>query len=39
VYAEIGTGTFFAGFAEAYAPLVHLAGLMTAGQVEDWLLK
>src|SRR6516164_8398550 len=38
VYAEIGTGSFFAGFAEAYAPLVHRAGLMTAGQVEDWLL-
>jgi ubiquinone/menaquinone biosynthesis C-methylase UbiE len=39
VYAEIGTGTFFAGFAEAYAPLVQRAGLMTARQVEDWLLE
>ncbi len=39
VYAEIGTGTFFAGFAEAYAPLVQRAGLLTAGQVEDWLLE
>lgn len=39
VYSEIGTGTFFAGFAEAYAPLVQRAGLMTARQVEDWLLE
>jgi hypothetical protein len=39
VYAEIGTGTFFAGFAETYAPLVQRAGLMTARQVEDWLLE
>jgi SAM-dependent methyltransferase len=39
VYAEIGTGTFFAGFAEAYAPLVQRAGLMTARQVEDWLAE
>jgi len=38
-YAEIGTGTFFAGFAEVYAPLVHRAGLMAARQVEDWLLE
>jgi ubiquinone/menaquinone biosynthesis C-methylase UbiE len=38
-YAEIGTGTFFAGFAEAYAPLVKRAGLLTARQVEDWLLE
>jgi ubiquinone/menaquinone biosynthesis C-methylase UbiE len=39
VYAEIGTGSFFAGFAETYAPLVHRAGLLTARQVEDWLLE
>jgi SAM-dependent methyltransferase len=39
IYAEIGTGTFFAGFAEAYAPLVQRAGLMTARQVADWLLE
>ncbi|HEX6553307.1 MAG TPA: methyltransferase domain-containing protein [Ktedonobacteraceae bacterium] len=39
IYAEIGTGSFFAGFAEAYAPLVQRAGLMTARQVEDWLLE
>jgi ubiquinone/menaquinone biosynthesis C-methylase UbiE len=39
VYTEIGTGTFFAGFAEAYAPLVQRAGLLTARQVEDWLLE
>src|SRR6266849_3213011 len=39
VYSEIGTGTFFAGFAEAYAPLVQRAGLMAARQVEDWLLE
>jgi len=38
-YAEIGTGTFFAGFAEVYAPLVHRAGLLTTRQVEDWLLE
>ena len=38
-YAEIGTGSFFAGFAETYAPLVQRAGLMTARQVEDWLLE
>jgi SAM-dependent methyltransferase len=39
VYSEIGTGTFFAGFAEAYAPLVQRASLMTTRQVEDWLLE
>jgi hypothetical protein len=39
VYAEIGTGTFFGGFAETYAPLVQRAGLLTARQVEDWLLE
>jgi ubiquinone/menaquinone biosynthesis C-methylase UbiE len=39
VYSEIGTGTFFVGFAQAYAPLVQRAGLMTARQVEDWLLE
>ena len=39
VYAEIGTGTFFAGFAEANALLVQRAGLMTARQVEDWLME
>jgi len=39
VYAEIGTGTFFMGFAETYAPLVQRAGLLTAKQVEDWLLE
>ncbi len=39
IYAEIGTGSFFAGFAETYAPLVQRAGLMTARQVEDWLLE
>ncbi|HLL79188.1 MAG TPA: methyltransferase domain-containing protein [Ktedonobacteraceae bacterium] len=39
VYSEVGTGTFFAGFAEAYAPLVQHAGLMAASQVEDWLLE
>lgn len=38
-YAEIGTGTFFAGFAEAYAPLIERAGLLTARQVEDWLME
>ena len=39
IYAEIGKGTFFVGFAETYAPLVQRAGLMTARQVEDWLLE
>ena len=39
IYSEIGTGTFFAGFAETYAPLVQRASLMTARQVEDWLLE
>ena len=39
IYAEIGTGSFFAGFAETYAPLVQRAGLLTARQVEDWLLE
>ncbi len=39
VYSEIGTGTFFAGFAETYAPLVQRAGLLTARQVEDWLME
>jgi ubiquinone/menaquinone biosynthesis C-methylase UbiE len=39
IYSEIGTGTFFVGFAEVYTPLVHRASLMTARQVEDWLLE
>ena len=39
IYAEIGTGSCFAGCAETYAPLVQRAGLLTARQVEDWLLE
>lgn len=37
VYAEIGTGRFFLGQAEAFVPLVGRAGLLPAEQVQSWL--
>ena len=37
VVAEIGQASYFKSFAEAYAPYVISAGLMTEEQVEDWL--
>jgi hypothetical protein len=37
VYADVGTGAFFPGAAEAYAPLIVRTGLMPAEQVEAWL--
>ena len=35
--ADVGTGTFFPNFAEAYAPLAARHGLVTAAEVETWL--
>ncbi len=36
-YAEVGTGSFFANLAEAYAPLITRSGLLPADQVELWI--
>lgn len=37
IYTEVGTGNFFLGAAETYAPLIAQAGLLPADQVENWL--
>ena len=37
VYAEAGTGGFFLGLAETYAPLAASAGLVPAADVDAWL--
>ena len=37
IYTEVGTGSFFLGAAETYAPLIAQAGLLPADQVENWL--
>lgn len=37
VYAEVGTGNFFLGAAEAYGPLVPQTGLVPEAQVRTWL--
>ncbi|MGW0811135.1 methyltransferase domain-containing protein [Nonomuraea sp. NPDC002799] len=36
-HAEVGTGTFFLGLAEAFAPLVLRAGVLQSSSVEAWL--
>jgi SAM-dependent methyltransferase len=36
VYAEIGSGSFFANFAESYATVLGSSGLLTEGEVERW---
>jgi hypothetical protein len=38
-YAEIGTGSFFPGAAEAYGGLILRSGLVPAAQVESWLAE
>jgi len=38
VYAEAGTGRYFSGAAELYAPLVAAAGTLPAADVERWLV-
>jgi SAM-dependent methyltransferase len=37
VYAEVGSGSFFLGAAEAYGPLVAQAGLVPEARVQTWL--
>lgn len=37
VYAEVGTGNFFLGAAEAYGPLVPQTGLVPEAQVQTWI--
>jgi ubiquinone/menaquinone biosynthesis C-methylase UbiE len=39
VYADVGTGTFFPGAAETFAPLVVRAGLQPAEAVDRWLAE
>jgi SAM-dependent methyltransferase len=39
VYAEVGTGVFFLGAAEAYGPLVAQAGLIAQERVDVWLTE
>ena len=37
IITEVGTGSFFLGAAETYAPLIAQAGLLPADQVDKWL--
>jgi hypothetical protein len=37
VYADVGTGRFFGGAIEAYAPPVRRTGLLPAETVDAWL--
>jgi ubiquinone/menaquinone biosynthesis C-methylase UbiE len=37
VYSEVGTGRFFAGAAESYAPMVKNSGLVAGETVDAWL--
>jgi SAM-dependent methyltransferase len=37
IFTEAGTGSFFLGAAETYAPLIAQVGLLPADQVENWL--
>jgi ubiquinone/menaquinone biosynthesis C-methylase UbiE len=39
IFTEVGTGRFFLGAAETYAPLIAQAGLLPADQVENWLAE
>ena len=39
IFTEVGTGSFFLGAAETYAPLIVQAGLLPADQVENWLAE
>ena len=39
IFNEVGTGSFFIGAAETYAPLIAKAGLLPEEQVEDWLAE
>jgi ubiquinone/menaquinone biosynthesis C-methylase UbiE len=37
IITEVGTGSFFLGAAETYAPLIAQVGLLPADQVDKWL--
>jgi hypothetical protein len=37
VYCEVGTGRFFAGAAESYAPMIKNSGLVDGDTVDTWL--
>jgi hypothetical protein len=39
IFTEVGTGSFFLGAAETYAPLIAQAGLLPPDQVENWLAE
>ena len=39
IYAEVGTGNFFLGAAEAYGPLVAQAELVPEARVQTWLAE
>ena len=39
IITEVGTGSFFLGAAETYAPLIAKADLLPADQVENWLTE
>jgi hypothetical protein len=39
IFTEVGTGRFFLGAAETYAPLIAQAGLLLADQVDNWLTE
>src|SRR5262245_36827496 len=37
MYSEVGTGRFFAGAAESYAPMIRSSGLVAGETVDAWL--
>ena len=39
IFTEVGTGSFFLGAAETYAPLIAQADLLPADQVDKWLTE
>ncbi|WP_336213997.1 methyltransferase domain-containing protein [Nonomuraea sp. LPB2021202275-12-8] len=39
VHAEVGTGAFFPGMLDAFAPLISRAGLLPAERVDGWLAE
>ena len=39
IFTEVGTGRFFLGAAETYAPLIAQAGLLPTDQVDNWLAE
>ena len=39
IFTEVGTGRFFIGAAETYAPLIVKENLLPSNKVESWLVE